>query len=107
MRLREACHRHKDAVLNFMRPVGQSQCGKWHLGSDPTGFDRWIVLPGQGVYWNPDFLVPGKRLTIQGHVTGIITELGIEFIETRPREKPFFLMLPNRKQGRRAKKAEK
>ena len=22
--------------------------GKWHLGSDPTGFDRWIVLPGQG-----------------------------------------------------------
>ncbi len=27
--------------------------GKWHLGSDPTGFDRWIVLPGQGAYWNP------------------------------------------------------
>ena len=26
--------------------------GKWHLGSDPTGFDRWIVLPGQGAYWN-------------------------------------------------------
>ncbi|MFM8709400.1 MAG: sulfatase-like hydrolase/transferase, partial [Planctomycetia bacterium] len=22
--------------------------GKWHLGTDPTGFDRWLVLPGQG-----------------------------------------------------------
>ncbi len=32
--------------------------GKWHLGSDPTGFDRWTILPGQGVYHNPDFLEP-------------------------------------------------
>jgi len=67
--------------------------GKWHLGSDPTGFDRWIVLPGQGAYWNPEFLVPGGRLTIRGHVTEIIGELGIEFLRTRPRDKPFFLML--------------
>jgi len=36
--------------------------GKWHLGSDPTGFDRWIVLPGQGAYWNPVFLVAGRKL---------------------------------------------
>ncbi len=44
--------------------------GKWHLGSDPTGFDRWIVLPGQGAYWNPQFLLPGKKkLTIEGHCT--------------------------------------
>jgi arylsulfatase A-like enzyme len=67
--------------------------GKWHLGSDPTGFDRWIVLPGQGAYWNPDFLVEGRRLTIRGHCTEITTELGIEFIRTRPQDKPFFLML--------------
>jgi arylsulfatase A-like enzyme len=67
--------------------------GKWHLGSDPTGFDRWIVLPGQGVYWNPTFLVPGRRLTIQGHCTGVTTDLGIEWLRTRPKQKPFFLML--------------
>ncbi|MEN6608913.1 MAG: sulfatase-like hydrolase/transferase, partial [Bryobacteraceae bacterium] len=30
--------------------------GKWHLKSDPTGFDSWEVLPGQGNYYNPDFL---------------------------------------------------
>ena len=27
--------------------------GKWHLGSDPTGFDRWEILPGQGGYHDP------------------------------------------------------
>jgi arylsulfatase A-like enzyme len=67
--------------------------GKWHLGSDPTGFDRWIVLPGQGEYWNPTFLVPGHKLTIVGHCTDITTELGLEFLKTRPQDKPFFLML--------------
>ncbi len=67
--------------------------GKWHLGSDPTGFDRWIVLPGQGVYWNPSFLVPGNQLTIQGHCTAITGDLGIEWLKTRPQDKPFFLML--------------
>ncbi len=67
--------------------------GKWHLGSDPTGFDRWIVLPGQGSYWNPTFLVPGRKLTIEGHCTEITADLGIEWLETRPRDQPFFLML--------------
>ncbi len=67
--------------------------GKWHLGSDPTGFDRWIVLPGQGQYWNPAFLVRGRSLQIEGHCTAITTELGIEWLKTRPPGKPFFLML--------------
>ncbi|MBM3847397.1 MAG: sulfatase, partial [Verrucomicrobia bacterium] len=67
--------------------------GKWHLGSDPTGFNRWIVLPGQGAYWNPQFLVAGRKLTIEGHTTDITTDLGIEWLKTRPQNKPFFLML--------------
>ncbi len=67
--------------------------GKWHLGSDPTGFDRWIVLPGQGAYQDPVFLVPGARLNIAGHCTNITTALGKEFLKTRPQDKPFFLML--------------
>jgi arylsulfatase A-like enzyme len=67
--------------------------GKWHLGSDPSGFDRWIVLPGQGAYWNPVFLVPGHKLNIAGHTTELTTDLGIEWLKTRPQEKPFFLML--------------
>ena len=67
--------------------------GKWHLGTDPTGFDRWIVLPGQGVYRDPKFLVPGGTLSIAGHCTQVTTDLGLEALRTRPRDKPFFMML--------------
>jgi arylsulfatase A-like enzyme len=67
--------------------------GKWHLGSDPTGFDRWIVLPGQGNYNDPDFLTAEGRVTVKGYTTDVITDLGVEWLETRPKEKPFFLML--------------
>jgi arylsulfatase A-like enzyme len=67
--------------------------GKWHLGSMPTGFDRWIILPGQGIYNDPDFITPHGRVTIKGHTTPITTQLGLEFLATRPTDKPFFLML--------------
>ncbi len=85
----------QDHVAKRLRAGGYhtGMIGKWHLGSDPTGFDRWIVLPGQGAYNNPGFLSPSGRLTIDGYVTDVITDLGIEFLETRPKTKPFFLML--------------
>jgi len=85
----------RDHVAKHLRAGGYhtGMIGKWHLGSDPTGFDRWIVLPGQGAYWNPDFLIAGKKLTIEGHCTDITTDLGIEWLKTRPKDRPFFLML--------------
>ena len=43
--------------------------GKWHLGSEPTGFDHWTVLPGQGVYFDPVFLTPEGRQVIKGYAT--------------------------------------
>ena len=68
--------------------------GKWHLGSDPVGFDRWEILPGQGVYMNPLFYTATGEKTYTGkYVTDVITDLAIEFIEKRPRDKPFFLMV--------------
>ena len=85
----------RDHVARHLQAGGYhtGMIGKWHLGSDPTGFDRWIVLPGQGAYWNPMFLVPGHKLTIEGHCTDITANLGIEWLKTRPQDKPFFLML--------------
>ena len=66
--------------------------GKWHLGSDPTGFDKWIVLPGQGKYVDPVFIEPSGRRTIPGYCTDVITDLTLDFLKQRPKDKPFFLM---------------
>ena len=66
--------------------------GKWHLGSDPTGFDYWNILPGQGIYHNPAFLDMGRRTKHTGYVTDLITDFSIDFLEKRPKDKPFFLM---------------
>ena len=40
--------------------------GKWHLVSDPTGFDYWHILPGQGVYYNPPMIRNGQRVKHDG-----------------------------------------
>lgn len=66
--------------------------GKWHLESDPTGFDKWTILPGQGDYFNPTFLEAGGKRVIKGYVTDITTDLSIDFLKNRPQDKPFFLM---------------
>ena len=68
--------------------------GKWHLGSDPAGFDRWEILPGQGAYMNPVLYTATGEQTYTGHyVTDVITDLAIDFLKTRPKNRPFFLML--------------
>jgi arylsulfatase A-like enzyme len=68
--------------------------GKWHLGSDPVGFDIWEILPGQGAYTNPVLYTATSESTYTGrYVTDVITDKAIEFIRDRPRDKPFFLML--------------
>ena len=68
--------------------------GKWHLGSDPTGFDRWEILPGQGAYRDPVlYTATGEKTYAGRYVTDVITDLGIDFVRERPRDRPFFLML--------------
>lgn len=66
--------------------------GKWHLESDPVGFDHWMVLPGQGQYYNPDFLTPEGKVRLPGYCTDIITDLSLKWLEQRDPEKPFLLM---------------
>lgn len=67
--------------------------GKWHLESDPTGFDYWNILPGQGDYYNPDFIEMGKRNKIEGYVTNLITDFSIKWLDKRDKKKPFCLLL--------------
>lgn len=66
--------------------------GKWHLRSDPTGFDHWEILPGQGHYYNPDFIQESGRHHEQGYVTDLITDKTIQWLENRDPEKPFLMM---------------
>jgi arylsulfatase A-like enzyme len=66
--------------------------GKWHLGSDPTGFDHWHILPGQGQYYNPPMIKNGESVWHTGYVTDIITDLSIDWLRNRDPNRPFILM---------------
>ncbi|MCF7567326.1 sulfatase [Sabulilitoribacter arenilitoris] len=72
--------------------------GKWHLKNEPAAFDHYTVLPGQGKYHDPTFRVRGNKPwptnTIQksGHSSDVITDISIEWLKNRNKEKPFFLM---------------
>jgi len=67
--------------------------GKWHLESDPTGFDYWNILPGQGDYYNPDFIEMGEKSRVEGYVTNLITNFSLDWLKNRNSEKPFCLLL--------------
>jgi len=85
--------------------------GKWHLKADPSTFDYYCVLPGQGEYFDPEFYTndggtPGtvredstltkqaNILKFQGHSTDIVADIALKwFREKRPADKPFFCML--------------
>ena len=67
--------------------------GKWHLNSDPQGFDYWDVLPGQGHYYNPVLINEGGRRTVEGHCTDIVTDLALGWLEDQDEEDgPWMLM---------------
>jgi arylsulfatase A-like enzyme len=66
--------------------------GKWHLESDPTGFDFWQILIGQGVYYNPPMIKQGERVATNGYVTDTITDVSLDWLKKRDRTKPFLLM---------------
>lgn len=66
--------------------------GKWHLVSDPTGFDHWEILPEQGIYYNPPMVCDGRPVTHTGYVSDIITDLSLDWLKHRDPTKPFLLL---------------
>ena len=71
--------------------------GKSHLKGNPQGFDEWAVLPGQGLYYNPDFKTPEGMEMIEGHCTDIVTEKAVSWLKKgRDKEKPFVLMVQHK-----------
>ena len=86
--------------------------GKWHLEaippnargdmskyeSNPTGFDYWEIFPGQGNYFNPDFITPGKDgkrvvKTEPGYATELVTQKSLKWLDQRDKTKPFMLVV--------------
>ncbi len=82
--------------------------GKIHLDGIPQGFDYSMVLPGQGNYYNPDFLINGEKVQKEGYVTEIITETALDWLKNkRDQEKPFCLLYHQKAPHREWLPAEK
>ena len=75
--------------------------GKWHLKKEPAGFDHFMVMPGQGVYfdpvfkteddWKDDGIEAGKKYP--GYNTDVVTDYSIDWLKKRNQSEPFFLMV--------------
>lgn len=75
--------------------------GKWHLKSEPVGFDEWKVLIGQGPYYNPPMKSPSGIADEPGYTTDVITNEGVEALrrfatESRETGRPFALLVQHK-----------
>jgi arylsulfatase A-like enzyme len=67
--------------------------GKWHLRSQPMGFDYWAPLVTGTRYYNPVFNENGEQRQIEGYTTKIVTDLALDWLDQRDQDKPFCLLL--------------
>jgi arylsulfatase A-like enzyme len=119
-------HSHKNGFLDnnnsrfdgnqptFPKYLGKSGyetaiIGKWHLNSDPVGFDHWEILPGQGKYYNPDFVqMDGSKKQFEGYCTDLITDKALDWLKNkRKKDKPFVLMCQHKAPHRNWSPAER
>ncbi len=75
--------------------------GKWHMGDasdEPRpGFDKWSSFKGQGVYYDPELNIDGKKVKREGHISDILTENALDWLKnTRDKSKPYFLYLSHK-----------
>jgi len=75
--------------------------GKWHMGGvtdEPRpGFDKWVSFRGQGVYFNPTFNIDGKKVKREGHVSDLLTDYALDWMENDcDSGKPFMLYLSHK-----------
>lgn len=86
----------KITVAHRLQQAGYytAMVGKWHLGSDPQGFDYWEILAGQGEYFDPVLYTrEGSKKYVGEYCTDTVTDLAIAQLRARPKDKPFFMMM--------------
>ncbi len=66
--------------------------GKWHLKSQPRGFDEWVIFPWQGDYQDPEMVAKGVPLRMRGHADDVVGDQALEFLRRRPIDRPFCLL---------------
>ena len=104
-------HSHINGFMrNSRKPFDQSQwtvakalqksgyqtavIGKWHLKSNPVGFDFWEVFPGQGNYYNPVFIqMDGNKKKFEGYASDLTTQKSLAWLEQRDKSKPFLSLI--------------
>ncbi|ANH83560.1 sulfatase [Niabella ginsenosidivorans] len=88
---------NQDIFVKDLQKAGYQTAwiGKMHLGNNtPQGLDYYNILPGQGQYYNPDFIESGNvRKHYTGYVSNIITDLSEQWLDKRDRSKPFCLVI--------------
>jgi arylsulfatase A-like enzyme len=70
--------------------------GKWHLGTKPIGFDKYMYHSSagqQGLYWNPTYDVNGVATQFKGYATNITTQEAISWLKSTEKDSKPFLML--------------
>ncbi len=89
--LKDAIDPAQVTFARLMRQAGYQTAiaGKWHLHSDPQDFDMWKVLPGQGKYYNPDYLTPEGRVREEGYSEDITTDTILNWLDQRDTERPW------------------
>jgi arylsulfatase A-like enzyme len=100
----------QETVQGLLRAAGYQTAlvGKWHLETDPTGFDHWQILIGQGPYHNPPLIDNGRRVKLSGYTTDLLGDLAIEYLKNgRDRAKPFLLMWQHKAPHREWQPAER
>lgn len=91
-------NKHIPNVAKHLQTGGYrtAMIGKWHLGEgkdhEPSGFDFWSVLPGQGDYFDPELIEMGEHIQEAGYATDIITDKSLDWLSQTSDDKPFFLM---------------
>ena len=99
----------QDNFAKQLQKIGYqtAMVGKIHLRGLPQGFNYSAVLPGQGHYYNPDFIINGIKERINGYVTSITTDLAINWLKNKRKKDSPFLLLYHQKAPHRNWKPEK
>jgi len=86
----------QDQFVKHLQAAGYQTAwiGKYHLGDDPKGLDHYEILPGQGYYYNPDFIVKDSgRVNRVGYVSDLVEDAAEKWLDNREKEKPFCLII--------------